>query len=326
MTDLRDARLHQALEAAPDDGLRPAEVTRAKVRDFAHRAVASRPAPVAVQWWRKLWPATGDRRMPWNAVLATIALATLVTLLWRDEEIPGAKTDADRPATVAPTPQPAPASSSPTVPAAASAQPPTTESRKAQAPRERADNADAVRDKPSDALSKSSPAPSLVPAPAPAPAEASRPAAPERAEASESRAAGTAAPQAAPPPPAARAAAPSTALRQDLRAAPPTLPAGWTQLRVVSGGRVVEVSREQGARLAALMEAAARSIAATGVIDAQAIRIEVREGDELRVIVDVAGPSIRWAPRSPPGSTVAGQPQPEAMRALQEEVDRLLVR
>ncbi len=88
----------------------------------------------------------------------------------------------------------------------------------------------------------------------------------------------------------------------------------------------MDVSREQGARLAALMEAAARSATSPGTIDAQTLRIEVREGDELRVTVHIAGPSIQWTPRSAPGAPVAGQPPPEAMRALQEEIDRLLAR
>ena len=86
MTELRDARLRQALHEAPDAALRPPQRTRDAVRAAAHAAV--QPA------WRRWWRSVGDHRLPWGAALATLALATLVTVLWEGREIPGARREA----------------------------------------------------------------------------------------------------------------------------------------------------------------------------------------------------------------------------------------
>ena len=114
MTELRDARLKQALAHAPDAHMTPDARTRAAIRAMAGRAVSpAAPRPVrsaGALWWQRLWHAAGNSRGPWGAALATVVLATLVTVLWRDEEIPVART-ADAPMA--------------TVPAARSAQPPS---------------------------------------------------------------------------------------------------------------------------------------------------------------------------------------------------------
>ena len=114
MTELRDARLKEALAHAPDAHMTPDARTRAAIRAMAGRAVApAAPRPVrsaGALWWQRLWHAAGNSRGPWGAALATVVLATLVTVLWRDEEIPVART-ADAPMA--------------TVPAARSAQPPS---------------------------------------------------------------------------------------------------------------------------------------------------------------------------------------------------------
>ena len=80
MTALRDARLRRALDAAPDAELRPLPRTREAIWAAAQGA--------AVPWWRRWRPAAGGG-VPWTAALATVALATLVTVLWQREEVPG---------------------------------------------------------------------------------------------------------------------------------------------------------------------------------------------------------------------------------------------
>jgi hypothetical protein len=121
----RDARLQRALESAPDARLLPDIATRRAVLEAARQAVA--PAPRA-RWWKRLWPAAGTGLMPWNAALATVALATLVTVIWREQEIPSARTDTasrDRAATVPDVPSPAPvASATPSPGGSASPAPP----------------------------------------------------------------------------------------------------------------------------------------------------------------------------------------------------------
>jgi len=87
----RDARLARALQEAPDAALQPSPAARRAILQAAARAVA----PVApVPWWRSAWPAAGQRSLPWNAAFATVALATLVTVLWREQEVPGAQPEA----------------------------------------------------------------------------------------------------------------------------------------------------------------------------------------------------------------------------------------
>jgi hypothetical protein len=100
MTELRDARLRKALHEAPDAQVQPPQRTRDAIRQAAHSAV--RPA------WHSWWRQAGDRRLPWSAALATVALATLITVMWEGREIPAGSRDA-RPERTASPPGAAPA-------------------------------------------------------------------------------------------------------------------------------------------------------------------------------------------------------------------------
>ena len=113
MTELRDARLKQALDHAPDAHMTVDERTRAAILAMAGKEVAAPAATaVAVPRWKRWFGGSGSDRMPWNAALATVLLATLVTVIWRNEEVPGARTG-DQP--IADAPVKAPAASSPVV-------------------------------------------------------------------------------------------------------------------------------------------------------------------------------------------------------------------
>jgi hypothetical protein len=93
MTELRDARLQRALDHAPDSHMTPDARTRAAIRAMAGKEVAGPDvAAVAAPWWKRLAGGTGSGRMPWNAVLGSVLLAGLVTVIWRNEEVPGART------------------------------------------------------------------------------------------------------------------------------------------------------------------------------------------------------------------------------------------
>lgn len=107
MTEMRDARFDKALAHAPDAHMAPDAKTRAAILAMASQRLApSVPAP-AVPWWKRLTGGgAGSGRMPWNAALATVLLASLVTVIWRHEEIPGAKTSDQQ----IPTSPPSPAS------------------------------------------------------------------------------------------------------------------------------------------------------------------------------------------------------------------------
>ena len=101
----RDARLHRALDFAPDQLEVPAERTKIAIKTIANQSIST-PLPTLARtegrgWWRRLWPASPGARMPWNAAFATVLLASMVTLLWRGETVPDARPDRDTAAPVA---------------------------------------------------------------------------------------------------------------------------------------------------------------------------------------------------------------------------------
>lgn len=101
----RDARLHRALDFAPDQLEVPAERTKMAIKTIANQSIST-PLPTLARtdgrgWWRRLWPASPGARMPWNAAFATVLLASMVTLLWRGEPVPDARPDRDTAAPVA---------------------------------------------------------------------------------------------------------------------------------------------------------------------------------------------------------------------------------
>lgn len=93
MTELRDARLQQALTHAPDDGQGPSPAVRARVQQEAHRAVAPAAVVDPPPLWRRLWDAAGRTGGVWPAAFATVLLATVVTAVWWDAPAPGASPD-----------------------------------------------------------------------------------------------------------------------------------------------------------------------------------------------------------------------------------------
>lgn len=86
--DLRDARLAQALQHMPDAHMQPSAQTRQAVLQEALRAAA--PPPAAVSRWWHAWLDPSDQRMPWSAALASLAVASFITVLWYGQEVPDA--------------------------------------------------------------------------------------------------------------------------------------------------------------------------------------------------------------------------------------------
>lgn len=110
MTELRDARFKRALDHAPDTALKPSDATREAIKSIAFEvsavavpvpvklALQTSPWPRLARWWRG--SPTGSSHMPWNAALATVVLASLITLLWYEQPVPQAVPD-DAPAQAA---------------------------------------------------------------------------------------------------------------------------------------------------------------------------------------------------------------------------------
>ncbi|MBC5763200.1 hypothetical protein [Ramlibacter albus] len=357
MTEMRDARLKRALEAADEDPQGPSAATRANVLRAASGALAQQAAPARPWWQLPQW------RVPLNAAFASMAIAVLITLMWQGQEVPGARPEsasADRAAPAA-APSPAPASAT-TTPAAPLPAPATT----APAP--------ATPSARPDAAPSPAPLPQLEAprAAARAPAHASKDAPPagaaaERAEPppkaapaeplakkaesqrrDESRAAREeAAPAATSPSPFQGPAPADSNLGQssaaDARvraqgsiapaapaAAPPSTQAAlarrapwedWSEARIESPARTATVTRARAFHLAELLYGVLNSPAATGSDEAMPTRITLsRMGITLGVLE--LGPSrARWSPQDGPSRTL--QPRAEALRLLEQEAQRL---
>jgi outer membrane biosynthesis protein TonB len=322
MKPMRDARLKRALDCAPDEDQRPASRTRDAVLAAARRAVE--PAPRSA-WWTTWWRASGSQRMPWNAAFATVLVATLVTVLWHDREVPDARTEA--PAATEAVPPQAKASVTAAVPAAPPV--PTTSSQPVSPSRS-----------PARTEKQARPA-APVPAPVQAPAEQAAPSAAKPEAADELRAqaqrqaesaVGTAMrdradaslAKSAPPaePSAAGVAAPAMSPRAALAAD------DWTSLRITAQGRTVSVARVQAGGLDRLLDRLRKEAWSTGPFDAApAVRIELMRSDVLVASIEMAAARVRWT-RWREGQAMASVASPDAatLRELQDEVERLLPR
>ncbi len=337
MTDLRDARLRQALDEAPDARLQPHARTREAIHAAAHAAVQ----PV----WKRWWQATGRGSVPWAAGFATFVVATLVTVLWHDEEVPDARPASDavavapsapapQEAPAPPVPQPAPVPAPAVVPAPAPAPPVAAQARARAAAAEKRE-AERLRERQQATARRSAPE---RPAAEAAMADAARPAGPVPRE---QRSAGVApdvasevappaAPAAAPaPPPAAAAPAPPSAAAAapaPLRAerAPP--PAVFTQVRVEGRGRSVVLPADQAGLLPALVvRLLASPVVATGAVSGTAsLRLELAHGNDAFGVLERLGEHWRWAPVDPAQPVRLLRPPASLDADLREEAARLL--
>lgn len=286
MTHLRDARLKRALEEAPDAGLQAPPRIRAAIQAAARDAV--RP------WWRRLWPAAGaGRGLPWSAALATVLLASLITLLWQGQEIPGARPEpagADQGSPPAPAP-PAPAAPAPAAPTPSA--PPA--------------------ERPAAAQRREAPAAATAAAPPPA-APLADAAAPPAAELRAREQAAGAALQRQAPPAMARAVAPLSADR-------------WTQVRLEAGGVSVVVPRAQAGALPDLL---ARALHTQAAAPAQAepaqLRLELSEGEEPLGALEWAAGGWRWWPLREGLPARVLPVEPGLSQELRDEAQRLLRR
>lgn len=341
MTMLRDARLARALDYAPDQAEVPDARARSAIRKVAIEALAvSRPAPVPRPWWRRLWaPAPGAARMPWNAALATVLLASLVTLLWHDREPPGARLDGPVDAVTAPS-APAEKREAHAVADAvlAGAAPDAPAVRREAPPPRPTPPARASKPKPppvAEALPEPPPAPASA-APAPAVASPSAPAPfAEQAGASQDAAPLAQAPAASPPAPAAMARSAPAAkavggLAADRAVAAPAA-MGWTDVLIREGGRELRLPRAQAARLAALLQPlwpSAQAWAGAPLAPPLAtadIQLELQPPGEAVVTLALSTQEAQWSQRDSAGlRRITQRPGTEVLAALREEIKRLL--
>lgn len=350
MTQLRDARLRQAMDEAPDAALRPPPRVRAAILQSAHAAVQ----PV----WRRWWDAAGDRRRPWAAAFASVLVATLITLMWQGEEVPGPRpqgpdlASADRaPAPPAPPPPPqatpvpraAPAEAAPaprpqqegrsdrktegrsearseTTPsprtggASAAAGGVPSQDRERESERERsaaqARLGDTQRDGSARAPQEAPPGPAAAPAAAPA-IESSPPLA-----------------TAAAVPPVVPAPAPLSAQRAPaaaMRAAP--VPLEWNQVRVEADGRSLALGRAQAGALPDLVARLLRSQReAPGPATPVALRIELAQDAHALGVLELVNERWRWTPLAQAQPAQGLRADEALVRAVKEEAARLLAR
>lgn len=346
MTELRDARLRKAMDEAPDATLQPQQRTREAIRAAAHGAV--QPA------WRRWWTRSGGSGMPWTAALATIALATLVTVMWEGREVPGARTEADVVATApapaaGPVPAPGPAPAAGPVPQELPAPAAAPAPAPLPVPATRAERPESSQREQRARAAPAAPAPVAPAAPGRAPA-APAPVLPDAAGSSdmlartapaaeEARAAAAAPPPppsvaaAAPPPPMAAPVPAPAAQRQAapaaptaaLRASPASLP--WTQVRIESGGRSVVIPRTQAGELPTLVMTMLASPSEEPSTSAPpTLRLELAQGDEAAGVLELVGDHWRWTRLRDARQTRALRPEPGVAAALRTEAERLLRR
>jgi hypothetical protein len=328
MSDLRDARMAKALDAAPDAQMRPSAQVRERIRSHAHEAVepASEPG-----FWSKLWRGSGQRHMPWNAAFATIALATLVTVLWRDREPPAPEpvsapprieqpavdkqpvekpaVESKRKASAVAAPASPIAPASPAAPAAADSvakRPPVPPAREAQLEQREAISADrALRDKDARAMEKSAPAATESERRLPQPQAQVAPPAPPQA------------PLIAPAP-----AEPAAGLssRSQFVAAQPA-----TALRISSPQGSVEVPLQRPSPLADLLDRSIREARSTDALDASVdLRVDLLRQGEMLGTLELAGTQLRWT-RAGAASGFTSR-DPALLQTFRDELSRLPVR
>lgn len=108
-THLRDARLHKALEHAPDaQAAAPAAMREAILRQARHAAAPPPASPAAAApspWWKRMLGSVFGAGRPWNTAFASVLLAGVVVGLWWDRDVPGPRPEAgtrDLPAAMPP--------------------------------------------------------------------------------------------------------------------------------------------------------------------------------------------------------------------------------
>lgn len=334
-TQLRDARLTRALDHAPDvsEPAQPAVQRRDAILRAAHAAVQPplvRPAvPRGRGVWAKLWDRVmGPGRMPWNAALVTVLLASFITLLWQGQPLPPAQIDPPIPAPSVPPAQETLDAAQPAQPAAAVQAPPAApvadsavEPRK---PGRTANRAQAPR------------APMAAPAAPTAPIASSEPA-DSAALSSVLR-----------PPPQVAAEPPATAalrrerqdkLMLDERASSvpmaTVLPQDWTDLRTAEGRMVARASTGDLPRLLASLqegrvgsrgyaESLGSAAGAAKDVAAPVARLDLLRAGELLGSLELSGRHWQFVPRTGSGLTASqGVLDTAEAQALQAGMQRL---
>ena len=305
MTHLRDARLHKALEFAPDMAQAPVKYVVDAIKFEAAKALQPILAkPSLGRWVRiKAWWLPADH-MPWNAALASLLLASLVTLVWRGEDTPGAETEAP------PTPPVAAAPSATPTPAPVQAASKSAPRPQADVPRERS-TAPAVSARLSvpedaavaDAVPAAPPVVATPPVVSPAPAEV----------------------VAAAPQPSSLRAAPAAKAAQSMPraesagalAGPKTGAAAeaWTALRITPAGVASGVLQPPSPTWVGLVRRLlAVAVTPAPLEGAPTLEIELLQGDMPLGRLALAGPWVRWAPTG--GTSRTGQADAALLREL----------
>jgi hypothetical protein len=352
--DLQDDALRRALAHAPDHTATPHWRLRKAILERAHDAVAPFPAarmqePETRPWWQRLVGLGGGSRMPWNAAFATVLVATLVTVLWQREPVPGARPDgearvaAPAPAVSAPQAPTEPAPSPESAPVPSSAPPvPMLEAPEAAAvppalARPQADEAESrkkeTRQAPATQSAPLVPAAPVVPAepsadaaagPAPRDSLAARARREEEAAAKQGFAP-SASPPATPAAPgdaagAARAARPASPNVRTEATEPPTFAAlsQWNRITIAQrGGASRSLSRAEALDLNALLGSAAiTAVGGQPLASTPEWRISLERNNEVLAVFEVARSQVRWREgRAPPAT---GAPSAPALAALNE--------
>ncbi len=326
MTHLQDARLRKALDFAPDGTQAPTKSVGDAIKNEAFRALQQPLLQPTDGRWARLkawWLPPGH--MPWNAAFASLLLASLVTLVWRGEDTPGAEPEA-----------------LPGLPAPASPESPKAQVRP---------QADLAQPTPREALHDRPVAPAVrarTPSPAAAPVADTVPVPPTPPSALPSTpplpstlpplvaAPGVVAPLPAEAPatstqpPALRAAPARKAAQDFVRAESAAARVGanavaaadaWTLVRVTSAGLVRELPRPSSPDWVAVVDRLlAVAVTPAPLVGEPALQLDLLQGNTLLGRLTLAGSLVRWAPVSEAGRS--GQVDAALLRELQSLLPR----
>ncbi|MDM0077311.1 sigma-70 family RNA polymerase sigma factor [Variovorax sp. J2P1-59] len=344
--DLSDPHLWRALEHAPDQNTAPDWRYRKAILKRAGDIVGALDPEeaeaelemAARPWWRRIGPSGGKRsRIPWVAGLATLLVATLVTLLWRREPAVAPQLDSGLQASASgsrasgadASQRPALAESglskdSSSASSASSASPPSPPSPAPPEPKAPPAPAPVPEAKP--------PAVSVAPPPPPPPAKVQKvpqPSSPGRESADAAKsvqpvlpASPPTAPPAAPPAggaPGAARVAPPPAVRTEATD-PPTFAAlsQWNRITITRrNGESRTLPRAEARDLNALLGSAAISaVGSQPLSGTPEYRITLQRDREVLAVFEVAPKQVRWREGKTPSAT--GVPSAPALAALRD--------
>jgi len=326
--DLRDARLWQALEYAPDQHTAPDwRIRKAIVKRASDAVGAADPDEAEAElelaarpWWRS--------RMPLAAGLATLVIATLVTLLWWRDPVIVPQADAPQVSAKVAQAEGTSTSQRPSLPESGPSRDSSPASSASTMPFASSEPQASSAPEPKPPTTSVAPLPPPSAKPPKPPQAIEPPPSPSRRESADAAKPAQPVVPVVPPPPSATAA-PAGSTPSAARAAPPpsvrteaTEPptfaalSQWSRITITRrGGETRTLQRAEARDLNALLGSAAISaVRPQPLSGTPEYRITLERDREVLAVFEVAPAQVRWREGKTPSAT--GVPSAPALAAL----------